>query len=200
MESPMQPYALPDAEADLRAAIDSGDADRITTVSTLVDTLEQPRAAPSLHAAALWYAGQGLHVFSLQPLSKIPFKRSRGCKDATTDIEQVNRWWTAEPEANIGIATGHLVDVVDIDGALGQQSRAANWEMFDALHVLGKVSTPRPGGLHFYVPATTLGNKAGLLPGIDYRGDGGYVVAPPSRTEQGAYRFLTPLQLPQDAA
>lgn len=191
----MTPYTLDHAEADLRTALTFGTPEEIDHYAHLVDELEQatPRVPAPMAAAALWYAEQDLRVFPLQPGSKIPFKGTRGCNDATTDVDTIRAWWDANPDANIGLATGHLVDVVDIDGLTGQQSRVQNWAMFDALTVLGKVTTPRPGGMHLYVPATDLGNKAGLLPGVDYRSVGGYVVAPPSRTEQGAYRFLTPL-------
>jgi hypothetical protein len=48
--------------------------------------------------------------------------------------------------------------------------------------------------MHLYVPANpAVGNGAGLLPNVDYRGAGGYVVAPPSRTDVGSYRWLRPL-------
>lgn len=192
----MTPYTLADAEQTLRTALDHGDPTGIAAAVEAYERLEQPTAPAALHAAALWYAEQGLAVFPLQPGTKIPFKRTRGCKDATTDRTQVDTWWTTNPDANIGIATGGLVDVIDIDGQIGQASRLAHWSMFEALddQLLGKVSTPRPGGMHLFVPAAGQGNKAGLLPGIDYRGAGGYVVAPPSRTDQGAYRWLTPLQ------
>ena len=66
--------------------------------------------------------------------------------------------------------------------------------MFENLHIIAKVSTPRPGGMHLFVPAREgMGNKAHLLPGIDYRGLGGYVVGAPSVTDQGMYTFLMPL-------
>lgn len=196
----MKPYTLDEAEAALRHAITAGDTTRITALETIVDRLDTHPPAPSLHSAALWYATNGFKVFPLQPGTKIPFKGSRGCKDASTNTDVIDGWWEDTPDANIGLATGHHVDVVDIDGHTGQTTRTANWPMFNALHVLARVTTPRPGGMHLYVPATDLGNKAGLLPGIDYRSVGGYVVAPPSRTQVGSYRFLAPIDLDALAA
>lgn len=191
----MNPYTLADAEAELLAAVADNDLAAVARIEALMDGLEE-RPQVSLEEAALWYAEQGLHVFPLSPGSKIPFKGTGGFRDATTDPEQIRAWWSGgNPRANIGIATGHLVDVVDIDGAAGQASRLANWEMLEAIPALGKVSTPRPGGMHIYVPASGRGNKAGLLPGIDYRGMSGYVVAPPSVNQQGAYVWLSPLDL-----
>lgn len=196
----MKPYTIADAETDLRAALHSGHLDRIDTAAAAVDRLDhKPHAAVNLHAAALWYAEQGLRVFPLQPGRKIPFKGSNGCHDASSNRDVVNGWWESTPDANIGIATGHLVDVVDIDGVAGQQSRAAHWDdIFSAIDVdaVAKVLSPRPGGMHLYVPCTGDGNSAGIVPGVDYRGRGGYVLAPPSviapggKDTPGSYRFL----------
>jgi hypothetical protein len=192
----MKPRTLADAEAELRTALDVGDPERIGPLAREVDQRTKAAASVPLHSAALWYAEQGLRILPLTPGTKIPFKGSNGCKDATTDTTQINAWWTKTPDANIGIATGHLVDVVDVDGPAGQKSRATHWEMFEALTVIGKVLTPRPGGMHLYVPAKPgIGNGANLLDKVDYRGDGGYVVAPPSVNEQGTYRWLTPLDV-----
>jgi hypothetical protein len=155
------------------------------------------KPAPSLHASALWYGSQGLQVFPLQPGSKVPFRGSRGCKMASSDPELINAWWTGNPHANIGIATGHLVDVIDIDGAQGHLEWSRKYgDTWAGLIILGTVSTPRPGGMHLYVPARKgMGNKAALLPAVDYRGAGGYVVAAPSRNDQGTYRWLRPLNM-----
>ena len=189
----MKPYTLDDAEATMRAAIDAGDRERIDAAAALVDQLDRPKPSVTLHQAALWYASVGLKVFPLSPGSKIPFKGSNGCKDASSNPDVITGWWTDSPDANIGIATGHLVDVVDVDGFQGQQSRAQHWGAnFAAIEndCVAKVLTPRAGGMHLYVPATGDGNGAHLFPGVDYRGLGGYVVAPPSTTDQGSYRFL----------
>lgn len=188
------------AEAHLRAAVDTGDTEQILRLCTLVDQLQAEqrdrRGVAGIGSVALWYAQQGLGVFPLQPRSKIPYKGSRGCKDATCDPDTIRAWWQAAPESNLAVATGHLVDVVDVDGTPGHISRARHRGLFDTLTVIGVVNTPRPGGVHLYVPAREgVGNKAGMLPGVDYRGAGGYVVAPPSLTDVGDYQWNTPLDL-----
>lgn len=192
----MKPYGIDDAEAEVIAAMARGDWEAVARLEKVVDELDTQPEPVSLHAAALWYAEQGIPVFPLTPGTKIPLKGSGGCLDATTDPDHIDAWWAGNPNANIGIATGYLVDVVDVDGHKGQVSRAQNWPMFDGLHTLGVISTPRPGGMHLYVPRKEgISNGAGLLPGVDYRGLGGYVVAPPSRNEQGTYTWLRPLDL-----
>jgi hypothetical protein len=192
-EQPVKPYTATDAESEMRAALDSGDPERIATATAAVDALEDDRPTPHLLGAALWYAEQGLKVFPLSPGTKIPFKGSNGCHGASANRDVIEGWWDDHADANIGIATGHLIDVVDIDGAPGQKSRAERWEDIFAridADCVAKVLTPRAGGMHLYVPATGDGNSAGIFPGVDYRGIGGYVVAPPSVTPEGSYRFL----------
>lgn len=150
------------------------------------------RAPGRLAAAAHWYAQQGWAVFPLKPGTKIPATRN-GFKDATTDPEQITAWWDATPQANVGLPTGAAFDVVDIDGNDGMAS-------FDALEqagafadvpALGYVTTPR--GWHVYVPPSGRGNKTALRPGLDYRGNGGYVVAPPSVVDGKLYRWAQPV-------
>ena len=191
----MTPYTIDDLETEFRAASIVGDRLRLDSLAVEFDALEQAaRHTVTLHQAALWYAQQGLRVFPLTPGTKIPFKGSNGCHGASANLDVVDGWWADDPDANIGIATGHLVDVIDIDGPDGVGSLL---QLLDDLPpVLGKVSTPRPGGTHLYVRAVPgRGNKAGLLPHIDYRGTGGYVVAPPSVNEQGIYAWRTPLDV-----
>lgn len=159
---------------------------------------EQRLSAPgALGAAAAWYARQGLRVFPVQPRSKVPYPGSKGCHDATSDIDQVRTWWAARPDANIGLATGHLVDVFDVDGLDG--IIALRWGADDQVRLpplLGHATTPRGGGWHLYVPAAGQPNKAHVFASVDYRGAGGYVVAPPSVGGNGRrYRWLRPLDL-----
>ena len=142
--------------------------------------------------AAGYYAGRGLKVFPLQWVEdgecgcghrdcsskgKHPIT-ANGCKDATTNMDQIAEWWRAYPKANVGIATGadSGVAVVDIDNP-------EQFIRFTEIH--GKLPTTlmsRTGkGFHlFFRHAPGVRNKAGVWPGIDIRGEGGYVVAPPS--------------------
>ena len=155
------------------------------------------RLAVSLSSAALWYVEQGLRVFPLRPSLKTPHKGTRGVLEASTDPSVVRKWWESEPRSNVGVATGHLVDVIDVDGPEG----VVSWANLSGLPpIVGKVSTPRPGGIHLYVPTTggDRRNAARIAAGIDYRGLGGYVVAPPSvNTEGRRYEWLSPLDLSQ---
>lgn len=154
----------------------------------------------TLLGAALYYAEQGLRVFPLSPGSKIPYRGSNGCLDASGNAEIIADWWERDPDSNIGIATGHLVDVVDYDGFEGQRSRAQHWDLtFGLIEAgnLGKVLTPRPGGMHLYIRATGRGNRANIAPKVDFRGLGGFAVAPPSVLDPyvgcpngGNYRWL----------
>lgn len=195
----MQPYGIEEAEKELRDAIDRDDREAIARLEPIIDALDQPPSIASRHDSALRYAEQGLRVFPLAPGTKIPFKGSKGCLDATTDAAQIAEWWIGQPSANIGIATGHIVDVIDIDGPIGVKSISPHLEEIRACS-LGMVSTPRPGGQHWYVlHARDRGNKAGLLPHVDTRGIGGYVCAPPSiittGEHPGTYSWLRPLAI-----
>lgn len=153
-----------------------------------------PPQRATIHQAALWYASVGIAVFPLEPGTKRPFPRSHGFKEATIDADQINAWWTRTPTANIGIATGLLFDVADLDGWDGVDHWAT---MDDTPDPLGVVVTPRAGGggRHVYIPVTGQGNRAGLGPSMDWRGAGGYVVAPPSVTPDGPYWWLHPLKV-----
>lgn len=213
----MTPHTPEQAEQALRDAIDSGDPERIAAAEADVDRLDNPTPKAPLATSALWYAEQGIPVFQLRQGRKAPFGRCSSCRescagpqdcghdqchgvlDATTDAARLMRWWHRNPDANIGLATGHRFDVVDIDGPEGVKSRVERWDdIFGQVDAdcIAKVLTPRPGGMHIYVPPTGDPNGANIVPGVDYRGLGGYVVAPPSvitagsKDHPGHYRFL----------
>jgi hypothetical protein len=127
------------------------------------------------------------------PVGKHPRTRN-GLHDATTDPDQLARWWQRWPHANIGLVTGELADVLDVDGPTGQVA-LRRWATQHQLHLDGPLV--RTGsGRHHYLAATGAGNRAALLEGVDWRGRGGYVVAPPSLHSSGSrYRWLRPLTL-----
>lgn len=182
-------------EDQLCAAFRAQDWTRAYQLEQTLDALDRPRSPATLLGAALWYAEQGLPVFPCQPGRKIPYARTKGVLDATTDPARIRQWWAAAPASNVAVATGHLVDVVDYDGEQAHVEWGIRYgSSWAGLTILGTVSTPRAGGLHVYVPASGQGNRAAMLPGVDYRGRGGYVLAPPSVTD-GSYRFLRPLRI-----
>lgn len=142
--------------------------------------------------AAGTLASHGIPVFPCVPGGKQPLT-PRGFHDATADLDQVRDWWRRTPAANIGLPTGHRsgVLVVDIDvHASGsgypafERARAA--ALIDGWGWL--VRTPS-GGLHaYYPPAHGAEQRSWQVPRehIDFRGDGGYIVAPPSRVAVNA--------------
>jgi hypothetical protein len=130
-------------------------------------------------SAARAYAERGWPVFPLLPRDKRPFPKTRGFEDATTNRDQVQEWWAVFPDANIGLATGVVFSVLDIDGTDGvlplQRILGTDYRHGGPVVGTGK-------GKHLYFqPVLGDRNRAGLFGGkVDYRGRGGYVVAPPS--------------------
>lgn len=165
--------------------------------------------------AAVVYAGRGILVFPCRERTtygpdldktgkpqehkeKSPYT-THGCHDATTDLGQVVRWWKQHPNAAIGLRTGtesgiFVVDVDTKNGTPGLES----WASLQAQH--GPAPRTRQartasGGLHVYLKhprqGKTIKTDAGRIgPGLDLRGDGnGYIIAPPSVIESGAYTW-----------
>jgi hypothetical protein len=108
-----------------------------------------------------------------------------GVKDATCNRARILAWWTRHPQANIGLATGHRFDVLDVDGPAGAQAiRTLAAE--HGLHSSGPLVRTGGGGWHYYLAPTGLSNvQPQGLEHVDWRGRGGYVVAPPSRHASG---------------
>lgn len=160
----------------------------------------------SLLDAALAYAARGWAVF---PLHSAPEGRctcgaaqcaraakhprtQHGLKDATTDEATIRGWWSTWPDANVAIATGSVFVVVDIDGAEGEKRLAELLSGREALP-LSPVAHTGGGGRHvlFASPEGSLKNSnSKIARKIDVRGDGGYIVAPPSLHASGQrYRW-----------
>ena len=170
----------------------------VVPVSSLVALNTAPLAR-----AAQAYADLGLPVFPLVPRQKVP-RVAHGFYRATTDLDQIRRWWSAWPEANIGIPTGAPSGlwVLDIDPRHGGLHAL---EMLEQ-HARAR-GTPTPlqatlrqrtggGGFHlcYRMPASP-----GVAPpngafadysGIDFKQTGGYIVVSPSLHPSGcAYRW-----------
>jgi hypothetical protein len=171
-------------------AVAADDEAREIELFPLIEELDTK--PPRLCDAALRYAKWGWPVFPLKAGSKQPATRN-GFKDATTDTERIQAWWTTHPDSNIGLPTGLAFDVIDVDTPHGPVSLAELIAAGDVPDTHGQVATAS-GGLHLYIPPTGDGNRAGIMAGIDYRGAGGYVVAPPSaRGGRGhSWSWITP--------
>ena len=109
-----------------------------------------------------------------------------GVKEATTNRARVLAWWTRHPQANIGLATGHRFDVLDVDGPTGAQAIRDLRRPSMPWQSSGPLVRTGGGGWHYYLAPTGLGNvRPRDLEQVDWRGRGGYVVAPPSRHASG---------------
>jgi hypothetical protein len=144
----------------------------------------------------------GVPVFPVEVNGKSPLT-THGFKDATTDPMRIRRWWNRWPEANIAVPTGQVSGFIalDVDGELGWESLHDLEREHGLLPRTSSVCTPR-GGQHFYFlwPGYPVKNTTGIAPGLDVRGDGGYVLVPPSRTLDGAYRWdevCPPARMPE---
>jgi len=134
----------------------------------------------NLRAKALGLAADAWRVFPLQPNGRRPLTR-HGFLDATTNLSTVEQWWRMYPDANVAVATGGGVTVIDID-VKGGVDGEATWSHLRAVHgdvpMTRIVRTPSGGRhLYFLTPDLTIHSSVGRLgPGIDVRSDGGYVV------------------------
>ena len=136
--------------------------------------------------AAIEYASKGMAVFPLKVRGKEPMT-AHGVKNATTNFNTIEKWWTKYPNANIGIACGAVSGgllVVDLDekenGISGSDS-LHNWERENGELPETVRSITGKGGAHLlYRIDHAEKNKVNLLEGVDIRSDNGYIVAPPS--------------------
>lgn len=163
------------------------------------------------YAAALEYASLGWRVLPVNgvidgrcecgkadcaSIGKHPCVK-KWTEEATTDPAKLRTWFNKSPNRNLGIATGPAsgIFVLDIDPRHGgdtslevlKQNCGTTWP--DTLSAL-----TGGGGIHFYFryPDRFVKSNKNVMPGIDVRGEGGQVVAPPSRNGVGLYRWSTP--------
>lgn len=157
---------------------------------------------------ALHYAAQGFRVFPVKRGTKGAGggQLLRSWKnEATTDPAIISGWWSTWPDADICIATGNGLAVIDLDikGKEDGTASMLNWIAENGtMPPTAVVRTGSGGQHHYYLVDGTYPNSRGLFPGIDIRSDGGYVVAPPSvgytwltgcpiaRADQRVYDFL----------
>ena len=131
---------------------------------------------------AMALAHKGIAVFPCRPQDKRP-ATANGLKDATTDLNIIRQWWRQEPQFNLAIATGAVsgIFVVDIDGLDAEvelrRLEAEHGEFPSTIEAI----TARGRHVYFRSPEIPVRSSVSkIAPGIDVRGDGGYVLAPPS--------------------
>lgn len=189
------------------------------------DPMPEPftEPAPNMLEAALDYTLRGFPVFpvctpihpgrcqqhgrcqdgSKSRAGKVPLVRWGDYQKRLPTEQEVGAWWQRWPTANIGMATGALSFVaLDADG-----EDARKEAMRRGVGHTRALWTGKPGGIHYHYahPGRVVQNFVRKLPeiGLDFRGDGGYVLLPPSLHELGKrYRwvdgteFLEPIALP----
>lgn len=155
--------------------------------------MQPDRPEPTPLDTALRYASAGWPVFPCIPGEKVPATK-HGLLDASTDPDRIASWWSRSPARNIGIATGAPgPDVADVDVRQDGSGFPA-WNRLVREGIAGRpmaiVRTPS-GGLHAYYRGTEQRN--GRIPAehIDFRSQGGYVVAPPSRVGGRPYAVVS---------
>jgi len=141
---------------------------------------------------ALTYAERGWPVLPLHTPSngncscgiscKSPGKHPRikgGVHAASRDFETISNWWENWPRANIGIATGNASNliVIDLDERHGGIESWRNWE-YEGQSKTGLIAKTG-GGFHLYFGAQghQVKSRTSILPGVDVRAEGGYIVA-----------------------
>lgn len=134
--------------------------------------------------SALEYAEAGMPVFALRPGSKKPLQKGWQAM-ASSDTRVVEKTWAENPAANVGVLCGNGLVVIDADDADAE-------DVIRDLGVPDTTSVRTARGIHLYFEGVSR-NRGNLLPGVDVRGDGGYVVGAGSTHPTGAaYRWQIP--------
>jgi hypothetical protein len=169
-----------------------------------------PTEDVSIEAAAMDYLARGWSVLPIRPRDKRPLIAWESLQNSRPSASQAADWFRRWPDANVGIVTGEISNliVVDIDPEHGGDVSLERLQRrFGALPITVEAETGG-GGRHLYFshPGIACRNRVGLAQGLDLRGDGGYVVAPPSMHPSGRrYMWarghspteLTPAALPR---
>lgn len=201
------PPGRPPDDDGPRQAVTSGPARSRTNVEappSTTDTASVPPGGPDVLVQALAYAAAGWPVFPVRPGNpecpggrececKRPYPHTRGCLAASVSPRLIRAWWQHWPGSNVAIATGWPgPDVIDVD----VHESGSGWAAFNRLKsagllagALALVRTPS-GGLHAYYQGTGQRNGKLARHHLDFRGAGGYVLAPPSRVHGRPYDLL----------
>lgn len=184
----------------------------------MTDTVHTKQAQTSLLDAALAYAAKGWYVFpchtptttgcsclkrdACTDIGKHPRTR-HGLTDATSAEVTIRRWWKQWPLANIGIRTGALSGLIVLDEDPHKGGTDSREELEHTYHPLPETVQQLTGGGGFHYlfapPGGTVKNSVDMLgPGLDIRGDGGYIIAPPSLHKSGTRYAWELSHLPEE--
>ncbi len=158
----------------------------------------------SIAQAAARYLAGGWSVLPLRRGEKRPLIHWEMLQQARADAATLEQWFARWPDANVGIVTGEVSNliVVDVDPKHGGDDSLADLER--RYGPLPETVEARTGGggrhLYFAHPGGLVPNRVGLAQGIDLRGDGGYIVAPPSLHPSGQLYAWAPGRSPTDMA
>jgi len=134
--------------------------------------------------AALSYLDRGWSVIPVRPREKRPLISWQSYQRERPSIQQVTAWFKRWPDANVGIVTGAVSGLVVLDIDPAHEGRQSLAELERRHGPLPDTVETRSGGggrhLYFSHPGKEVRNRVALAPGIDLRGDGGLIVAPPS--------------------
>ncbi|MBN1636314.1 MAG: bifunctional DNA primase/polymerase [Deltaproteobacteria bacterium] len=134
---------------------------------------------------ALEYARWGYAVIPIRS-NKMPYTKWGEYQEHESTEDEIERWWKQWPDAMIGIVTGAISGLFVIDCDTKEGYEAIQKLLPDAL-LFPMARTPR-GGWHLYFlfpKECKLTVGTGVMPGVDFRGDGGYIIAPPSVNAEG---------------
>lgn len=127
-------------------------------------------------------AARGWPVFPCKPGSKHPATK-HGFENATTDETQIRRWWKRGPDRNVAIATGTPSGgvAVDLDIKRGPDGYATH-RLLEPCPARTPTATTPSKGLHrcHAMNGTPIKSRADVHPGVDIKGDGGYILVAPS--------------------
>lgn len=154
--------------------------------------------------AALDYLARGWSVVIVEPGGKRPIVRWEEFQERLPTEKQLRAWLARRSDANLAIVTGRVsgLVVLDVDPRHGGAASLARWQREHGDLPSTVEAQTGGGGRHLYFahPGFELRNRVDLAPGLDLRGDGGVVVAPPSVHPSGKrYRWL-PGHAPDEAA
>jgi hypothetical protein len=138
-------------------------------------------ATASFVDAAQVYRLSGFSIILIKPHDKRPLVAWECYQKEPASDAEIQSWWTEWPDANLGVVTGMVsgLVVIDLDTVEAKNTLKELLPDFNISSV-PRSKTGKGWQLFFKHPGVSIPNKAGVIPGLDVRADGGYVVAPPS--------------------